>query len=76
MRNAVLLLFGLCGGILQGASLAPAPDVIVEHYQTASREAENSLLGVSMQVDIQADLPKLQKHGRLRALRHMVCAGT
>ena len=75
MRSPFLLFFALCCTILEGAPLAPAPDVIVENYQTASREAEHSLRGASMQVEIQADLPKLKKHGRLRALRHISSLG-
>jgi hypothetical protein len=48
-----------------------APDVIVEHYCSVSRDRQHSLDGASMEVDIEASLPKLKKHGRLHALRRI-----
>jgi hypothetical protein len=59
-----------------GAAPAPiAPDVIVENYCSVARDHEHSLDGASMQVDIEASLPKLKKHGRLRALRRISSIG-
>jgi hypothetical protein len=46
-------------------------DSVVEHYWAASQNQERALDGASMDVDIDASLPKLKKHGRLRALRRI-----
>jgi hypothetical protein len=51
-------------------SSVPA-DMIVENYCTASRAQEHSLQGASMDVEFDASLPKLKKHGRLHALRRI-----
>jgi len=48
-----------------------APDPIVENYCAATRQQEKLLAGVSMDVEIDASLPKLKKHGRLHALRRI-----
>jgi hypothetical protein len=47
------------------------PDQIVENYRTATENQEQSFDGSSMEVEIQASLPKLKKHGRLHALRRI-----
>jgi hypothetical protein len=52
-----------------------APDVIVENYCSAARHHEHSLDGASMEVDIDASLPRLKKHGRLHALRRISAIG-
>lgn len=46
------------------------PDKIVENYCTATQSQQQSF-GASMEVEIQASLPKLKKHGRLHALRRI-----
>lgn len=46
-------------------------DTVVENYCTATRQQEKSLQGASMDVEIDASLPKLKKHGRLHALRRI-----
>ena len=51
-------------------SLAPV-DVIVENYCTASQVQAQMVRGASMDVEIDASLPKLKKHGRLHALRRI-----
>ena len=51
-------------------SAAPA-ETIVENYCTASRAQEHFLQGASMDVEFDASLPKLKKHGRLHALRRI-----
>lgn len=51
--------------------VALAPNVIVEHYTTATRGQEQALKGASMEVDIAASLPKLKKQGKLHALRRI-----
>jgi hypothetical protein len=54
---------------------AEPPRVIVENYCAASRGQEQSFQGASMDVEIQASLPKLKKQGRLRALRRISALG-
>jgi hypothetical protein len=48
-----------------------AVDSIVEHYCTASQLQALTVRGASMDVEIDASLPKLKKHGRLHALRRI-----
>lgn len=40
-------------------------------YTVASREAETALNGATMEVEIQASIPRLRKEGRLLALKHV-----
>jgi hypothetical protein len=47
------------------------PDPIVENYCMVTRQQEQLLAGSSMDVDIDASIPKLKKHGRLHALRRI-----
>jgi hypothetical protein len=42
---------------------------IVDKYLTATQEQQSALRGVTMQVNIDAEVPKLQKKGKLQALR-------
>jgi hypothetical protein len=51
-------------------SSAPV-DVIVENYCAASEVQSQMARGASMDVEIDASLPKLKKHGRLHALRRI-----
>jgi hypothetical protein len=54
------------------AETASAPsDAIVENYCTASQAQAETTRGASMDVEIDASLPKLKKHGRLHALRRI-----
>ena len=54
------------------AETASAPsDAIVENYCTASQAQAQTTRGASMDVEIDASLPKLKKHGRLHALRRI-----
>jgi hypothetical protein len=65
----------LCTAIFT-LSVAAAPvsgpaDTIVENYCTASQVQAQTVRGASMDVEIDASLPKLKKHGRLHALRRI-----
>jgi hypothetical protein len=54
------------------AETGSAPsDAIVENYCTASQVQAQTTRGASMDVEIDASLPKLKKHGRLHALRRI-----
>jgi len=65
----------LCTAILSvsvGAEpLAVPADAIVENYCNASQVQAQAARGASMDVEIDASLPKLKKHGRLHALRRI-----
>lgn len=47
----------------------PEEDAIVNKYLSATRDQQTALRGASMQVDIDAEVPKLQSQGKLHALR-------
>jgi hypothetical protein len=57
--------------LLAGSGGPVGPEALVNSYQNVSREQRVRLRGASMEVDIEASLPKLQKHGRLHALRRI-----
>jgi hypothetical protein len=44
---------------------------ILNRYFAAVQDQQNNLRGVSMQVDIDAEVPKLKRYGKLRALRNI-----
>jgi hypothetical protein len=75
--------FCLCLGALPNprvyaASSAAEADVnlaIVDKYVDATHVQEESLRGLQMEVNIDAQLPKLEKHGKLRALRKISLLG-
>ncbi len=46
-------------------------DAIVSKYLSATQEQQSVLRGASMTVDIDAEVPKLQKKGKLQALRNI-----
>src|SRR5665213_824789 len=48
---------------------------IVDKYVDATHVQEESLRGLQMEVNIDAKLPKLEKHGKLRALRKISLLG-
>ena len=64
--------FFLCTAILSLSVVAepvtPPVDTIVENYCTAAQAQAQTVRGASMDVEIDASLPKLKKHGRLHAL--------
>ena len=67
--------FFLCTAILSlsvaADPLAVPVDTIVENYCAASQAQAQTVRGASMDVEIDASLPKLKKHGRLHALRRI-----
>jgi len=48
---------------------------IIDKYVDATHVQEESLRGLQMEVNIDAQLPKLEKHGKLRALRKISLLG-
>jgi len=62
----------LSGGLVFAESNEYEADTrlaIVDKYVDATQLQQNSLRGLQMEVDIDAKLPKLEKHGKLTALR-------
>ena len=74
---STILGIGFCVATFAGLNLtAASPEyeadtrlAIVDKYVDATQLQQNSLRGLQMEVDIDAQLPKLEKHGTLRALR-------
>jgi len=50
-------------------------DAIIDRYVANTQAQESSLRGMQMDMDINAELPKLQKQGKLHALRHISRVG-
>ena len=69
-NRCVVGLFAVSLGALSAATLT-GPDSVVENYWAASQQQERALQGSSMEVDMEASLPKLKKHGRLHGLRRI-----
>lgn len=64
----LLTLFSVC---LVAEPAVVAPETILEQYCAASQRQATLLQGATMDVDIEASLPKLKKQGRLQALRRI-----
>ena len=56
-------------------SEADANLAIVDKYVDATHVQQESLRGLQMEVNIEAQLPRLEKHGKLRALRKISLLG-
>src|SRR5690242_9164066 len=69
LRISIFLASG--SALLAGGASPVAPETVVETYSALSQEQCAMLRGATMEVDIEARLPKLKKQGRLRALRHI-----
>src|SRR2546422_224239 len=67
----VLIVFAPVACMRAGTLPWPAPQEVVDTYTAISREQGERLRGASMEVEIEANLPKLQKQGRLHALRRI-----
>jgi len=66
----LLLFFAITSSILL-AEPSLSPEAIIDNYCAASRDRGEALNGTSMDVRIDASLPRLKKHGSLYALRHI-----
>jgi hypothetical protein len=69
--SRVLIAFAPALCLLAETQPSPAPEEVVGTYTAISRQQGARLRGASMDVEIEANLPKLQKHGRLQALRRI-----
>lgn len=75
MKVRVLIPLILSAATLAAEGPLENPDAIVTRYSAAVRTQTQALQGASMELDIQASVPKLKKHGRLRALRRISALG-
>jgi hypothetical protein len=75
LKVRVLLLSSLIGLSLLAESVPTPADEIVENYCAATRRQEQTVRAASMEVEISGSLPKLQKQGKLSALRHITALG-
>ena len=64
-------LFLALSGNVRAEEASFEPSIIIDEYVAASRAQQSKLQGASMEVDIEAELPKLQKRGHLYALRRI-----
>lgn len=71
----VVLLAGAWCAIIQAGPARTAPEEIVNSYWAVSRDQQQILNGASMDVEIDASIPKLKKAGRLHALRRISALG-
>jgi hypothetical protein len=69
--SRVLIVFAPVVCMLAGTPPTPAPEAVVDTYTAISRQQGERLRGASMDVEIEANLPNLQKQGRLHALRRI-----
>jgi len=75
LKVRVLLLSSLIGLSLLGESAPTPAEEIVENYCAATKHQEQTVRAASMEVEISGSLPKLQKQGKLHALRHITTLG-
>ncbi len=75
MNLRLLLLPALAVALYAGGIDAVPPDAIVAKYCAASQSQARLLEGATMDVEIEAALPKLKKEGKLHALRHISALG-
>ncbi len=71
-RYTLLAVVGALGGSVWGTGIEESngvADSYVERYLEATKTQKNSLRGMQMEVSLDARLPRLEKRGRLRALR-------
>src|SRR5579863_8684617 len=71
LRHFILLIPLTC---LWGSDAVP-PETVVQNFQAAASAQIERLPGASMEVEIEASLPKLKKHGKLHALRRISMLG-
>jgi len=73
--RVILLSITACLALGAETPVAPAPERIVENYCAATLGQERMMQAASMDVAIAAALPKLNKQGKLHALRRITALG-
>jgi hypothetical protein len=71
----ITILASVCVAATADTAATSEEQLIVDHYCAALRGQDASIRGASMEVEIDAALPKLKKHGRLHALRRISALG-
>ena len=71
MFASILLAAPFSTGLAWGDAESEQSTELVAKYLDATRTQQSVLRGVQMEIDIEAQLPKLEKHGKLRALRRI-----
>jgi hypothetical protein len=71
LKSFIFCFLVVSAATVSRATAPTAPESIVDSYWAASQGQQDLLRGASMDVDIEASLPKLKKHGRLQALRRI-----
>jgi hypothetical protein len=75
LKVRILLLLVLTGICAVGDTAISGPDAIVESYCAAARGQQDLLQGASMDMEMDAALPRLKKQGKLHALRRISALG-
>ena len=73
--RVILLSITACLALGAETPVVSAPDRIVENYCAATRGQARMIQAASMDVEIAAALPKLNKQGKLHALRRITALG-
>lgn len=73
--RVILLSITACLALGAETPVVLAPDLIVENYLAATRGQERMMQAASMEVEIAAAIPKLNKQGKLHALRRITALG-
>ncbi len=69
MKSALLVCLFVCSAFAAAhEAIEPAPEVL-GNYESTARSRELQLRGTSMDMEIEASLPKLHREGRFHALR-------
>jgi hypothetical protein len=75
LKVRFFLSFSLAALFSVAQSPSTSPDLIVENYRVATQKQDQVMKGASMEVEIEGNIPKLKKQGRLHALRHITALG-
>ena len=70
-----ITLFLSLSGVALAAEAGFEPAGIIDDYVAVSKAQQNRLQGASMEMDIEAEVPNLHRHGRLHALRRISSLG-
>jgi hypothetical protein len=74
LRLAAILLTVSVGATVRADNSAPAPGVVLARYSSALEQNEKFKCA-PVDLEIEASLPKLEKRGRLKAIRHRAASG-
>ena len=75
MKSRLFLLSFSAATLLLAGTASDEPDAIVENYRVATETQARLTRGATMNMEIEAALPKLKKAGKLSALRRITSLG-